>query len=118
MVYVYLVRYAEEQQDLALLSISTFQRALKDPNQLIRASALRVLSSIRVGMIAPIMLLAIKESVRDMSAYVRKVAAHAIPKLFALDPDLQLQLLECIDFLLGMQFFVRNYLKFMFDIFS
>lgn len=29
LVYVYLVRYAEEQQDCALLSISTFQRALK-----------------------------------------------------------------------------------------
>lgn len=29
LVYVYLVRYAEEQQDIALLSISTFQRALK-----------------------------------------------------------------------------------------
>lgn len=29
LVYVYLVRYAEEQQDLVLLSISTFQRALK-----------------------------------------------------------------------------------------
>lgn len=29
LVYVYLERYAEEQQDLALLSISTFQRALK-----------------------------------------------------------------------------------------
>lgn len=29
LVYVYLSRYAEEQQDLALLSISTFQRALK-----------------------------------------------------------------------------------------
>jgi AP-3 complex subunit beta len=29
LVYVYLMRYAEEQQDLALLSISTFQRALK-----------------------------------------------------------------------------------------
>lgn len=101
MIYVYLVRYAEEQQDLALLSISTFQRALKDPNQLIRASALRVLSSIRVEMIAPIMLLAIKESVCDMSAYVRKVAAHAIPKLFALDHDLQPQLLDCIDYLLG-----------------
>lgn len=27
--YVYLVRYAEEQQDLALLSIATFQRGLK-----------------------------------------------------------------------------------------
>ncbi|KAI6182647.1 AP-3 complex subunit beta [Aphelenchoides bicaudatus] len=101
LVYVYLVRYAEEQQDLALLSISTFQRGLKDPNQLIRASALRVLSSIRVQMISPVMLLAIKEAVRDMSAYVRKVAAHAIPKLYALDPELQPQLIECIEFLLG-----------------
>ncbi|XGW20072.1 hypothetical protein V3C99_003697 [Haemonchus contortus] len=101
LVYVYLVRYAEEQQDLALLSISTFQRALKDPNQLIRASALRVLSSIRVGMIAPIMLLAIKDSVRDMSPYVRKVAAHAIPKLYSLDPELETELVDCIDFLLA-----------------
>jgi vesicle coat complex subunit len=29
LVYVYLMRYAEEQQDLALLSIATFQRGLK-----------------------------------------------------------------------------------------
>uniref|UniRef100_A0A915PPW8 AP-3 complex subunit beta n=1 Tax=Setaria digitata TaxID=48799 RepID=A0A915PPW8_9BILA len=101
LVFVYLVRYAEEQQDLALLSISTFQRALKDPNQLIRASALRVLSSIRVPMIAPVMLLAIRESVRDMSAYVRKVAAHAIPKLYSLEETLQAELIECIDYLLG-----------------
>uniref|UniRef100_A0A3Q0T0X8 Adaptor related protein complex 3 subunit beta 2 n=1 Tax=Amphilophus citrinellus TaxID=61819 RepID=A0A3Q0T0X8_AMPCI len=72
LVYVYLVRYAEEQQDLALLSISTFQRGLKDPNQLIRASALRVLSSIRVTIIVPIMMLAIKEAASDMSPYVRK----------------------------------------------
>lgn len=118
LVYVYLVRYAEEQQDLALLSISTFQRALKvtsffslffvfliwkvnyllfwftqdimfvflqDPNQLIRASALRVLSSIRVTMIVPIVMLAIKDSASDMSAYVRKTAAHAIPKLYRWD---------------------------------
>jgi AP-3 complex subunit beta len=61
LVYVYLVRYAEEQQDVALLSISTFQKALKDPNQLIRGSALRVLSSIRVPIIAPILMLSIKE---------------------------------------------------------
>lgn len=33
LVYVYLERYAEEQQDVALLSISTFQRGLKDHNQ-------------------------------------------------------------------------------------
>uniref|UniRef100_A0A3Q3WPR6 Clathrin/coatomer adaptor adaptin-like N-terminal domain-containing protein n=1 Tax=Mola mola TaxID=94237 RepID=A0A3Q3WPR6_MOLML len=88
LVYVYLVRYAEEQQDLALLSISTFQRALKDPNQFIRASALRVLSSIRVPIIVPIMMLAIKEASADMSPYVRKTAAHAIQKLYRYTSDI------------------------------
>ena len=101
LVYVYLTRYAEEQQDLALLSISTFQRALKDPNQLIRASALRVLSSIRVPMIVPIMLLAIKESSVDMSPFVRKTAAHAIPKLFSLDPDMKEELINILEKLLA-----------------
>uniref|UniRef100_A0A4W6DV89 Clathrin/coatomer adaptor adaptin-like N-terminal domain-containing protein n=1 Tax=Lates calcarifer TaxID=8187 RepID=A0A4W6DV89_LATCA len=100
LVYVYLVRYAEEQQDLALLSISTFQRALKDPNQFIRASALRVLSSIRVPIIVPIMMLAIKEAAADLSPYVRKTSAHAIQKLFSLDPDQKEQLIEVIEKLL------------------
>ncbi|XP_054288038.1 AP-3 complex subunit beta-2 [Macrosteles quadrilineatus] len=101
LVYVYLVRYAEEQQDLALLSISTFQRALKDPNQLIRASALRVLSSIRVPVIVPIVMLAIKDSASDMSPYVRKTAAHAIPKLYCLDPDQKDELILVIEKLLS-----------------
>lgn len=56
----------------------------QDPNQLIRASALRVLSSIRVPMIVPIMMLSLKEAVSDMSPYVRKTAANAIPKLYRL----------------------------------
>ncbi|KAM4810416.1 AP-3 complex subunit beta-1 [Rhinophrynus dorsalis] len=100
LVYVYLVRYAEEQQDLALLSIATFQRGLKDPNQLIRASALRVLSSIRVPIIVPIMMLAIKEAAADLSPYVRKTAAHAIQKLYSLDPDQKDMLIEIIEKLL------------------
>ncbi|XP_015244533.1 PREDICTED: AP-3 complex subunit beta-1 [Cyprinodon variegatus] len=100
LVYVYLVRYAEEQQDLALLSISTFQRALKDPNQFIRASALRVLSSIRVPIIVPIMMLAIKEAASDLSPYVRKTSAHAIQKLYSLDPEQKEQLIEVIEKLL------------------
>ncbi|XP_062410593.1 AP-3 complex subunit beta-1 [Sardina pilchardus] len=100
LVYVYLVRYAEEQQDLALLSISTFQRALKDSNQLIRASALRVLSSVRVTIIVPIMMLAIKEAATDLSPYVRKTAAHAIQKLYSLDPDQKEHLIDVIEKLL------------------
>lgn len=101
LVYAYLVRYAEEQQDLALLSISTFQRALKDPNQLIRASALRVLSSIRVAMIVPIVMLAIRDSSSDMSPYVRKTAAHAIPKLYSLDAEQKDELVTVLEKLLS-----------------
>ncbi|KAF7997154.1 hypothetical protein HCN44_005431 [Aphidius gifuensis] len=101
LVYVYLVRYAEDQQDLALLSISTFQRALKDPNQLIRASALRVLSSVRVSMIVPIVMLAIKDSSSDMSPYVRKTAAHAIPKLYSLDSEQKDELISVLEKLLS-----------------
>nr|XP_023022269.1 AP-3 complex subunit beta-2 [Leptinotarsa decemlineata] len=101
LVYVYLERYAEEQQDLALLSISTFQRALKEPNQLIRAGALRVLSSIRVKMISPIVMLAIRDASSDMSPYVRKTAAHAIPKLNSLDQELKPELVTIIQKLLA-----------------
>jgi AP-3 complex subunit beta len=101
LVYVFLVRYAEEQQDLALLSISTFQRSLKDPNQLIRASALRVLSSIRVALIVPIVMNAIKDSAQDMSPYVRKTASHAIPKLYSIDPEQKEELITVIEKLLS-----------------
>uniref|UniRef100_A0A672K165 Adaptor related protein complex 3 subunit beta 1 n=1 Tax=Sinocyclocheilus grahami TaxID=75366 RepID=A0A672K165_SINGR len=73
---------------------------IEDPNQLIRASALRVLSSIRVPIIVPIMMLAIKEAATDLSPYVRKTAAHAIQKLFSLDPDQKEHLIEVIEKLL------------------
>lgn len=82
-----MVRYAEELPDIALLSISSFQKGLKDPNQLIRASALRVLSSIRVDVIIPIVQIAVNQAAVDMSPYVRKCAAHALPKLYHLDPE-------------------------------
>nr|XP_027200480.1 AP-3 complex subunit beta-2-like [Dermatophagoides pteronyssinus] len=101
LVYLYLTRYAEQEQDLALLSIATFQHALKDPNPLIRGSAIRVLSSIRVPMISPIVLIAIKDCANDMSPYVRKIAAHAIPKLVSLDCDIKDEVIDIIAKLLA-----------------
>ncbi|CAG8459860.1 7655_t:CDS:2 [Paraglomus occultum] len=82
LVYIYLLRYAEEEPDVALLSINTFQKDLTDQNPIIRAMALRVMSGIRVPMIGPIVLLAIKKCIVDLSPYVRKTAAHAIPKCY------------------------------------
>eukprot|EP01147_Barroeca_monosierra_P004363 gene4363-6651_t len=100
LVYMYLVRYAEEVPDVALLSISTFQKGLSDPNQLIRASSLRILSSVRIPDIVPIMLLSLKQAASDMSPYVRKTAAHALPKLYSLAPMEKESIMEILEKLL------------------
>ncbi|KAF9390500.1 AP-3 complex subunit beta-2 [Podila verticillata] len=101
LVYIYILRYAEQEQDLALLSINTFQKDLSDKNQLIRAMALRVMSGIRVPVISPIVMLGIKKCVTDLSPYVRKIAAHAIPKCYQLDPAQKDALVDIITTMLG-----------------
>ncbi|KIP11063.1 hypothetical protein PHLGIDRAFT_125175 [Phlebiopsis gigantea 11061_1 CR5-6] len=100
LVYIYLLRYAEHEPDLALLSINTFQKDLSDPNPLIRAMALRVLSGIKVPMIGSIVVLAIKKCVSDISPYVRKAAAMAVHQAYKLDSGLQPELIEIISNLL------------------
>lgn len=101
LVYIYLLRYAESEPDLALLSINTIQKALNDQNQVVRAMAIRVMSGIRVPVISQIVALGIKRCVTDMSAYVRKSAALAIPKCYRLDPTTLPQLTEYMSTLLG-----------------
>ncbi|KAF2459043.1 adaptin N terminal region-domain-containing protein [Lineolata rhizophorae] len=86
LVYAYLLAHAEHAPDTALLSINSIQRALSDPNPQARATALRVMSGIRVPAISGIVALAIKRGAADMHASVRRAAALACPKCYALDP--------------------------------
>lgn len=107
LVYIYLLHYAESEPDLALLSINTIQKSLTDQNPQLRAMALRVMSGIKVPVISQIVSLAIKRGCADMSPYVRKAAALAIPKCYRLDPNTMPQLLDYISTLLGdKQYFV------------
>ncbi|GLE01460.1 hypothetical protein PINS_up010290 [Pythium insidiosum] len=104
LVYMYLVHYADANaqcRELALLSINSFQKDLADPNQLIRALALRVMTSIRVRDIMQIQLIAIRKCAADSSPYVRKCAANAISKVFAVDADQKDVLAEIIGKLLN-----------------
>ena len=101
LVYIYLLRYAESEPDLALLSINTIQKSLTDQNPQVRAMALKVMSGIRVPVISQIVSLGIKRGCGDMSPYVRKAAALAIPKCYRLDPNTLPQLLEYLSILLG-----------------
>lgn len=107
LVYIYLLHYAESEPDLALLSINTIQKSLTDQSPQVRAMALRVMSGIRVPVISQIVSLAIKRGCADMSPYVRKAAALAVPKCYRLDPNTLPQLLEYLSTLLGdKQYFV------------
>ena len=47
------------------------------------------------------MLLAIMESAVDMSPFVRKTAAHAIPKLNSLEPEMKEELIAVLEKLLS-----------------
>ncbi len=101
MVYMYLVQYADHDattRELSLLSINAFQRGLSDEEQLIRALALRVLSSIRINDILQIQILAVQKCASDTSPYVRKCASNALAKLTPrcdeMQKDMMLQLLK------------------------
>jgi vesicle coat complex subunit len=101
LVYIYLIHHAEQEPDLALLSINTIQKSLSDTNPQVRALALRTMSGIRVPVISQIVSLAIRKGAGDMSPYVRRAAALAIPKCYRLDPSQLPQLLEYLATLLG-----------------
>jgi vesicle coat complex subunit len=75
------------RQNEALLSINIFQKDLSDINPLVRAWSLRTMSGIRLHVVAPLILVAVKKCARDPSPYVRKCAAFALCKLCDLLPD-------------------------------
>lgn len=84
MVYIYLSRYADFDptcRELALLAINSFQRGLADGEPLIRALALRTMTSIRVRDVLQIQIMAVQRCAADTSPYVRKCAANALTKL-------------------------------------
>lgn len=95
LVYTFLTQYTEVRQDDALLAINSFQKDLSNDNPFIRALALRVMTNIRLPDIVQLMVLAVEKCAKDPSAYVRKVAAIALPKIFSLEPD-QKEMLEGI----------------------
>jgi vesicle coat complex subunit len=59
------------------------------------------MSSIRVPVISQIVALGVKRGTADMSPYVRRAAAQAIPKCYGLDPNTLPMLIEQLSILLG-----------------
>lgn len=87
MVYSYLITYAQEKSDLALLCINTLQADCRDQEPMIRALALRSLCSLRMKNICEYALDPLRGLTNDRSSYVRRTALLAWVKLYSFQPN-------------------------------
>lgn len=78
LIYLFVLRYAEQCPQAALLSIAAFQRDLSDPSMHVRSLALRTLSAIPIATVHPVVMLAIRKAATDVAGLVRKTAAIAL----------------------------------------
>lgn len=99
--YIFLNHYSSECTETVLLSINTFQRSLTDNDPIIRALAIKMISSIPQRDIIPQIQSAVEQVIGDPSPYVKKAAAYAIIKAAELDPNYIDNYLPFIDRLLG-----------------
>ncbi|KAG5464375.1 hypothetical protein LSCM1_00558 [Leishmania martiniquensis] len=99
LIYVFIVHYAEDCPNETLLSISAFQKDLLDPSMHVRALALRMLASLRILAIQPVVMVAVRKCAMDTAPVVRKTAALALVQMHTaarqeLDRDAVRQLLR------------------------
>lgn len=92
LIYLFVVHYAEACPNVALLSIAAFQKDLVAPSVHVRSLALRMLSSIHIPAIHPVVMVAVKKCSTDAAPIVRKTAAIALVQVSAVarhDSDLE-----------------------------
>eukprot|EP01052_Picozoa_sp_SAG31_P034396 SAG31_NODE_4014_length_3664_cov_2.541094_1_plen_904_part_00 len=88
LVYLYLINYAKQKPDLAIMAVNSFVSDAKDPNPLVRALALRTMSSIRVDKITEYLCDPLRAALLDTDPYVKKTAAFCVVKLHLMNPEL------------------------------
>ena len=90
-VYLYVINYSRNRPHDAIMSINLFRKdAFNKTNPIIRALAIRTMSSLRVPELNEYVVDSIKNSLNDDDPYVRKTAVLSVPKLYEIaqtDPD-------------------------------
>lgn len=81
LVYIYLLRFAETNPDLSLLTINSIQKLLNESDPKLRSFSVRALSDIKIDSLLPILLHTLKKFVNDSNAMVRSEVAFALIKL-------------------------------------
>jgi len=88
LIYLYVINYAREIPDQAVLVQATFINDARSPNPLIRALAIRTMGCVRVDKIIGSLCETLPEALKDKDPYVRKTAAICVSKMFIMKPDL------------------------------
>mmetsp|Transcript_12753 Transcript_12753/g.18614 ORF Transcript_12753/g.18614 Transcript_12753/m.18614 type:complete len:684 (+) Transcript_12753:1-2052(+) len=101
LIYFYLVNCCGVATNEILMSINSFHKELNDSKPLIRASALRALSSLQIEEIFPILMMAVQRAVSDFSIYVRRAAAYSLQKLIDWEEASKETLVQLLCKLLG-----------------
>lgn len=78
----YIVHCAATAPELALLSINAYQKDLSDPNPIVRAGAIKTLSSMNLPDIRSLVQMAVTKGARDSAWYVRRATADAVGALW------------------------------------
>ncbi|OZJ05323.1 AP-2 complex subunit beta [Bifiguratus adelaidae] len=85
MVYLYLINYARNRPEMAMMAVTTFTKDVEDPNPLIRALSIRTMGYIQVDKVIQSLLEPLRHCLRDQDPYVRKTAAISVAKLYIYD---------------------------------
>ena len=86
MIYFYLTTYAEDNPELTIMAINTFQKDCKHASSKIRGLALRNLCSFKSADYVNNVLPIIRELLTDFEPYVKKTAIMGLLKVFYYDP--------------------------------
>ncbi|SCV73435.1 BQ2448_7361 [Microbotryum intermedium] len=103
LISLYIIHCANSAPELALLSINAYQKDLSDPNPIVRAGAIKTLSSMNLPDIRSLVGVAISKGARDSAWYVRRATADAVATLWRADatPENRNQLLPTLIVLLN-----------------
>jgi len=89
MIYNFIVYYAEQRAELAIMTVNTLVKEAcdnSDPN--VRGLALKHQASLRLSNIIENEMQPVQSRLEDVSPYVRKTAVMAVVKIFNVDPKM------------------------------
>lgn len=83
LVYLFVINYSRTRPDDAIMVINLFRKdALNKANPIVRALAVRTMSSLRVAKLSEYVVEVVKQALNDSEPYVRKTAVLAVPKIY------------------------------------